>query len=81
MKAALLCLALIPSVAISAGNSTTDKQDKKGDRLICRDMGETGSRLATKRVCMTKDQWEQVRRDAREATDRAQTQQIPPKGY
>jgi nicotinamide mononucleotide (NMN) deamidase PncC len=80
MKTAmLLCLALIPGVAAAAG--TSDKHDKKQDGLICRDIEETGSRLSSKRVCMTKEQWEDNRRQAREATDRAQTNQIPPKGY
>lgn len=81
MKTAmLLCLALIPGIAAAAGNS--GKPDsKKNDGLICRDIEETGSRLSSKRVCMTKEQWEENRRQAREAVDRAQTNQIPPKGY
>ncbi|MEA3004083.1 MAG: hypothetical protein QOH81_2871 [Sphingomonadales bacterium] len=75
-KALLLALVLIPSVALAAG----EKQDKKRDGLICREMGETGSRLGTKRVCMSREQWEQNRRDAREATEQAQSRQWNPKG-
>jgi hypothetical protein len=78
--AALLCLALIPAAAIAAGNAG-DKQDKKRDSLICRDIAETGSRLSSQRVCMTKEQWEENRREARQSIERAQTQQTNPKGY
>ena len=77
-KALWLCLALIPSVALAAGPN--DKQDKKGNGLICRDIDTTGSRLESQRVCMTKDQWEAQKRSARETIDRAQTQQTNPKG-
>lgn len=78
-KAALLCLALFPGVAFAAGNAG-DKQDKKHDGLICREIDTTGSRLETQRVCMTKEQWEQSRREARQTVERAQTQQTNPKG-
>jgi len=78
--AALLCLALIPAAAIAAGNAG-DKQDKKRDGLICREIDTTGSRLETQRICMTKEQWEQSRRDARNFTSEAQTRQTNPKGY
>jgi hypothetical protein len=79
MKTAiLLSLALVPGVVLAAAN---DKQGKKHDNLICRDIGETGSRLASQRVCMTKEQWEESRREARQSIERAQTQQTNPKGY
>ena len=74
-KAALLCLILIPGVAVAA-----DKSDKKHDGLICREIDTTGSRLESKRVCMTKAQWDEQRRDARDAVDHAQIQQTNPKG-
>jgi nicotinamide mononucleotide (NMN) deamidase PncC len=70
---------LIPSVALAA--TAGNKQDKKHDGLVCRDIAETGSRLASKRVCMTKEQWDENRRDARQSIERAQTQQTNPKGY
>ncbi|HEX4737854.1 MAG TPA: hypothetical protein VH331_09855 [Allosphingosinicella sp.] len=78
--AALLCLVLIPGIALAAGNAG-GKQDKKHDGLICRDVAETGSRLSSERVCMTKEQWEESRREARQTIERAQTQQTNPKGY
>ena len=78
-KAVFLGLALIPAVALAA--NAGDKQDKKRDGLICRESLETGSRLSSKRVCMTREQWEASRRDAREAIEQAQIRQTNPKGY
>jgi nicotinamide mononucleotide (NMN) deamidase PncC len=78
-KVMLLGLALIPSIAWAAGNAG-DNQDKKRSGMICRELEETGSRLSTKRICMTKEQWEAARRDARQAVEQAQTRQWNPKG-
>jgi hypothetical protein len=71
MTKALLAIALL--IATGAQAAEPNKQDTKQNRLVCREIGETGSRLDTKRVCMTKEQWEQSRRDAREAVDQIQT--------
>lgn len=79
-KALWLCMALIPSMALAAGTST-GKQEKKGSDMICRTQDVTGSRLESKRVCMTRDQWEQSRRMMREEIEKGQNNQIPPKGY
>jgi hypothetical protein len=80
LKALLLTAAiLLPGVAFAA-DPGTGKQDKKHEGLVCRDLDETGSRLSSKRICMTKEQWEQSRRDARQAIDQAQTRQTNPKG-
>jgi hypothetical protein len=39
---------------------------KPAGKLVCRDVGEVGSRLVSHRVCMTKDQWAQQERDAKD---------------
>jgi hypothetical protein len=69
MTKALLAMAIL--IATGAQAAGPNKQDKKGG-MICREIGETGSRLDTKRVCMTKEQWDQSRRDARESVDQIQ---------
>jgi nicotinamide mononucleotide (NMN) deamidase PncC len=80
MKNALwLGLALIPSVAL-AGNAD-QKQEKKGDGLVCRDVAQTGSRLSSTRVCMSREQWEATRREARQLTEQAQLRQTNPSGH
>jgi len=78
-KAVLLSLVLVPGIALAA--NAGDKQDKKRDGLICRESLETGSRLSSKRVCMTREEWEASRRDAREAIEQAQIRQTNPKGF
>jgi len=84
MTKALLAMAILITsglIATGAQAAQPNKQDKKQNGLICREIGETGSRLDSKRVCMTKEQWEQSRRDAREAVDQIQTShQVNPNG-
>lgn len=41
-------------------------------RVICEDIGETGSRLGAKRVCMTFDQWSEQRRNTQDDVRAAQ---------
>ena len=52
--------------------------DADPNELICRNMRETGSRLNTNRVCMTREQWIQRRREMRQNIDRAQTNRVYP---
>jgi nicotinamide mononucleotide (NMN) deamidase PncC len=65
-----LGLAMIPGIALAA--SPPEKQDKKHDGMVCRDVAQTGSRLDVKRVCMTKEEWEEARRQARESIEKVQ---------
>ncbi|HEX5182405.1 MAG TPA: hypothetical protein VFW19_04535 [Allosphingosinicella sp.] len=74
-----LGLLIVPGLALASGNtapaaSSTDK----GSKLICREVEEIGSRLGGKRICMTRDQWEEERRNARSTVEKAQSQQINP---
>jgi len=43
------------------------------NQRVCRNMGETGSRLSRSRVCLTRAEWEARRREARDTVQRAQT--------
>ncbi|HEX4739539.1 MAG TPA: hypothetical protein VH331_18475 [Allosphingosinicella sp.] len=74
--AALLIVSAIPAPAPAA---TRPKPDAKA--MICRDIDETGSRLRTTRVCMTRGEWEAARRDAQQEFDQGQkrlTSACPP---
>ena len=52
-----------PAAGPKVTSDASGKAKSKG-RLICQDVGETGSRLAKQRVCMTADQWkDQIQRD------------------
>jgi hypothetical protein len=53
----------------------TDNPDNP-NQVICRVSGETGSRLERQRVCMTRAQWAEHRRDTRQAVDHAQTSRV-----
>ena len=41
------------------------------NKIICRDIGQTGSRLARNRICMTRAQW-----DERERRDQGELKQL-----
>jgi hypothetical protein len=73
-----LGLLFVPSLALAAvsgdGAPAASSTDK-GSKMICREIDETGSRLGAKRVCMTRDQWDEQRRAARAVVERAQSQQ------
>jgi hypothetical protein len=63
------------ALASTAALAEEPKQDDaaKRDKLICRFEADTGSRLTGTRVCLTREQWTERRRQSREATERAQT--------
>jgi hypothetical protein len=61
MKTALLSALILafPAPVAAAG---VEKPKTHTGAMVCRDLQETGSRLSTRRVCMTKEQWEDSRR-------------------
>jgi hypothetical protein len=66
---------------VSASNGTT-ATGKTADlnEVVCEKQEVVGSRLATKRICMTRGQWADLRGQDRQETERVQTQrgQIAP---
>jgi len=82
-KIVALGLLFMPSLALAAVSDSaapSASSTDKGSKMICREIDETGSRLGGKRVCMTRDQWEEQKRAARSAVERAQSQQANPCG-
>jgi len=67
-------LVLLPAVA----SAEEKKAEKDPNRMVCEKQEVVGSRLATRRVCMTAAEWETKRRDERQMIDRSQTQQRGP---
>jgi invasion protein IalB len=47
---------------------------KSSDRLVCEKEEQIGSRLATKKVCMTAEQWQEQRARHREQLEKFQQQ-------
>ncbi|WP_338467232.1 hypothetical protein RXV95_01360 [Novosphingobium sp. ZN18A2] len=67
--------ASMPAMADSAKNAkkTSDSAEMgKSDRVICRRIQEIGSRLKSKRVCATAEQWQAIREQDRDMIERAQ---------
>ncbi|WP_374529334.1 hypothetical protein [Novosphingobium sp.] len=60
--------------APAAAGATTKSDDKDPNRVVCRRMEVTGSRLASKRVCQTAAQWDAMEAAQRQDIERSQTQ-------
>ncbi len=60
------------AVAQTAPQAPAKPQD--GNQKICEKVEITGSRLSSKRVCMTRAEWADSRLQDRQSVERAQTQ-------
>ena len=66
--------------ALAAGQAEPEKSaptveevtDTSQNRMVCKRQKDTGSRLGSKRICMTAAQWAQKKRDERAVTERTQ---------
>lgn len=76
---ALVCAAP-PALAQAQASSqpASVSKDKDPNRIICQKIEETGSRVASKKVCMTAQQWEEKRRADRQYLEDAQQRSIEP---
>ena len=76
MKLFLIAAALIlPGTAAVAVSPSEGKSDDT-ERMICRTIGETGSRLSKRKLCMTAAEWAEHKRTTKEDIDKAQVTQI-----
>jgi len=60
------------------GQPAPAAKDKDPNRVICQKIQETGSRVASKKVCMTAQQWEEQRRNDREYVEDSQQRSLEP---
>ena len=67
----LLALLLTPSAAPGDG-SLRPAASTDSEKLVCRDLAETGSRLARKRICMSREAWTEYKRLQRAELQRMQ---------
>jgi hypothetical protein len=74
MRVAVAAIAMLGlfSTPVIAGEKRADAKDP--NRIICEKQEIVGSRLATKRICMTAAEWQAKRLEERQSLDRAQTQ-------
>ncbi len=65
----------LPSVASAAPEKARpiSKNSANSDEIVCEKIEVTGSRLAVRRVCMTRSDWAERRREDRENTESIQT--------
>jgi len=72
-------LALVLAAVVMAGHPPAlakdgDKDAKDPNEWICEKQTVIGTRLTTRRVCATRAEWDEKRRQDKDAIDRAQTQ-------
>lgn len=76
----LLIVAALGMASAASAADEKKKDAKDPNRIICEKQEELGSRLQSKRVCMTAAEWATKRREERQMIDRAQTQGVRPSG-
>lgn len=67
----LLALTLLAGQAAEPSAATAAKPAADGDRVICRQLPRTGSRIPPKRMCRTAAEWAESERTSREEFDHA----------
>jgi hypothetical protein len=62
------------AVPASAEQKRSSGKTQDPNEMLCETQKEIGSRLAKKRVCMTRAQWAERRREDRDVIQKSQTQ-------
>lgn len=76
----LIFIAVAAALLPSAASALEKKDSKDPNRIICEKQGVLGSRLSSKRVCMTAAEWAIQRAAERQAIDKTQVQLKGPNG-
>ena len=75
IRAALLAAAAgLATVSMASEPAEAVKKGRDPNEKICETHGVLGSRLATRRVCATRAEWQERRQRERDIVDRTQTQ-------
>lgn len=73
LSVVVLLLVASPALAeVVTSPAAPAAKAKDPNRKICESVEETGSRLSSKRICMTAEQWEAQNRNTRTAGKRAE---------
>lgn len=62
----------VPAAAADEAHGAKKKKQADPNEMVCENQEVLGSRLAVKRVCMTRSQWAEKRRSDRDLVDRSQ---------
>jgi hypothetical protein len=65
-------VALSFSATVHAQAGASQQRESKANDRVCEDIIQTGSRIASKRFCGTRSEWDDRKRQDREAVERAQ---------
>lgn len=68
----VLLVGAAPALAQGSGSPSGDSKASDQNQIVCERYEETGSRLATRRVCKTVREWQEHRSAQRADTERAQ---------
>lgn len=66
---AAFALALIAGAGSPAAAERDGQNQPKKEKMICKSQKVTGSRTKVNRICMTKDQWEQLAANTKKGLD------------
>jgi hypothetical protein len=69
----LVCVLSVPAPAQPAAASEQAAKAGSPDERICENITVTGSRLSKRRICATRAEWAERRREDRETADKFQT--------
>jgi hypothetical protein len=67
----LFTLALVAGAASASAPSTRSGREDP-NRVVCRTIAETGSRLSKTRACHTQAEWAELRRQTRQTVEKIQ---------
>lgn len=72
LSRSLILIAALGVMPASAAAADKKAESKDPNRMICEKQGVSGSRLATRRVCMTAAEWEIRKLEDRQAIEKGQ---------
>jgi hypothetical protein len=61
-----------PPAAVAPPANKENKSNDPNQKVICKTQDEVGTRLGSKRICMTKAQWDQQTQDAYDSVNNIQ---------
>lgn len=73
----LVAAAPLRAAVVDEGNHPAAVSPDPNER-VCEDVVQTGSRIATKRICATRAEWEAMKKQDRDVVDAAQRQANAP---
>jgi hypothetical protein len=72
-------IAVLTALLSTSGGPSENSANEPGEsKLICKTHVTTGSRLATERRCLTREDWDRARREAAEALSGRRNRPVEP---